>query len=586
MNLRRAIPYLLFAMTLALYLAGLAREPLPGDVSVYLRRAWELDIDGFAQTHPLFLALGKMVMVCLPFVSPPVAGGLLSAMAASLTVVLVFLIVRSLTGLALPACIGAGTLAVSHTLWFHAVMPEVYTLNAAFLAGMLYCAVRWRPDAESGERGGRGRWIFGVGMLGGLGCANHMLSAISLACCFAWILWPTRRENNRMKTLAAFLCGCLTGFIPLILLVAHDAGTLGYAAAVKMALVGGSGVTGRAVISYGSSMGRITPGHLARSACVGGAAFLYNFASPAAFLFLLGLWRTRRIGSLAILLPGLLAAHLLFGMTYAIHEAWAFLLPAWVVAAILVGLGVGRAEGGGRHLLLAASREGEEGLEPTVSGAVPEPPVPGVKSSERGAESANQEPRTKAPKIVDRASCLESHACRGETQRRPVPGSKGDGATGGWLQARGMIVLALSLLMPPLIYWVFANSAGTRMADKSTGRRLTGNEYALFYFWPPKGQSDREAQWMRQLMKTLPQDAIVALRPGYRALGMYLQTVEALRPDLLLMGLNDRTLTEAFGSGKTVFTDATDFTHYITAETSQMTVATAWHGIMRLRKKL
>jgi hypothetical protein len=91
--------------------------------------------------YPLYTLLARL------FASAPwqnVAWGvnLLSAVAGALAVGLVYLIARRLAG-RLPAVIGALAFAVSPVFWSQSVVAEVYTLNAAFVALLLWLALRW-----------------------------------------------------------------------------------------------------------------------------------------------------------------------------------------------------------------------------------------------------------------------------------------------------------------------------------------------------------------------------------------------------------------------------------------------------------
>jgi hypothetical protein len=68
---------------------------------------------------------------------------LLSAVAAATTVALVYLVIRELGAHRLGAVLGAVALAVSPVFWSQAVVAEVYTLNSAFVAALLWLALRW-----------------------------------------------------------------------------------------------------------------------------------------------------------------------------------------------------------------------------------------------------------------------------------------------------------------------------------------------------------------------------------------------------------------------------------------------------------
>ncbi|MFN2226308.1 MAG: protein O-mannosyl-transferase family [Anaerolineae bacterium] len=98
--------------------------------------------------YPLYVLLAKLLTLG-PWYNVAWAVNLLSALAGALTVALVYLLTRRLTRRRLPALAAALALAVSPIFWSQAVVAEVYTLNGAFVAGLLWLALRWadRPLA-------------------------------------------------------------------------------------------------------------------------------------------------------------------------------------------------------------------------------------------------------------------------------------------------------------------------------------------------------------------------------------------------------------------------------------------------------
>ncbi len=596
MKPRLPIPSLLFLAALCLYLPGLARQPLPGDVAVYLRRAHDLQLDSFAQTHALFLGLAHLAMRLLGWWPPALAASLLAALAAATAVALTAAILRHLGVGVAGTLFGAGALAVSHTMWFHAVIPEVYSLNAACMAGMILCALKWdkatlaRPRPErvlrvpqaqppppgssrwserlAATRGAapyspsstaakppwrrgmgvaqhascqsvappaQGRWgqetlsgkaladdnrrlpngrpflyLAAMTFLGGLACANHMLAGITLAGCWVWVgavvlyRWRQGRHSDcrgeasdspRALPLVsqvwplgvAGLLGGL-GFLPLLALLWRDADTLGWPTALTMALVGGRGISGEAMVSYGGAMGAISPPRLAKSAITCLGALLYNFPSPALLALPWGVGLCRRQAGGALLI-GLAVLHGAFAATYAIHEAWAFLLPAWMIVAMVAGLG----------------------FEP-----------------------------------------LAATASKWSVSKRQIQGKRTVAA-----------ILAITLLLPIALY-ACAPALALRLLGRSTieekagGRRLAADAYLHFYLSPPKRHAQAEAEWLRQTLADLPVDAYLCLRPGYRALAFYLQRIEGIRADLALLGHNTETLAAILKAGETVFADASN----------------------------
>jgi hypothetical protein len=92
--------------------------------------------------YPLYTLLGKLFTLG-PWHNVAWAVNLLSAVAGATTVALVYLVARQLTRRRLPAFLGAIALAVSPVFWSQSIIAEVYTLNSAFVAAMLWLALRW-----------------------------------------------------------------------------------------------------------------------------------------------------------------------------------------------------------------------------------------------------------------------------------------------------------------------------------------------------------------------------------------------------------------------------------------------------------
>ena len=139
----------LFAASLFLYIQTLAPSvaTLFDDSLEFPLVAYELAI-AHPTGYPLYILLGKLFTLG-PFPNVAWAVNLLSAVAAATTVVLVYLVARHLTRRRLPALLGAVALVVSPVFWSQAVIAEVYALNAAFVAAVLWLALRWsrRPLA-------------------------------------------------------------------------------------------------------------------------------------------------------------------------------------------------------------------------------------------------------------------------------------------------------------------------------------------------------------------------------------------------------------------------------------------------------
>jgi hypothetical protein len=94
--------------------------------------------------YPLYTLLARLFILASPAQHNVAwAVNLLSAVAGAVAVAVVYLIARELTRRRLPALLGAAALAVSPVFWSQAVVAEVYSLHSAFVAALLWLALRW-----------------------------------------------------------------------------------------------------------------------------------------------------------------------------------------------------------------------------------------------------------------------------------------------------------------------------------------------------------------------------------------------------------------------------------------------------------
>ncbi len=133
----------LFAASLALYLQTLAPSvaTLFDDSLEFPLVSYRLGI-AHPTGYPLYTLLGKLFTLA-PWHNVAWRVNLLSAMAGALAVTFVYLAARQLAARRLPALLGAVALAVSPVFWSQAIIAEVYTLAAAFVALLLWMVLRW-----------------------------------------------------------------------------------------------------------------------------------------------------------------------------------------------------------------------------------------------------------------------------------------------------------------------------------------------------------------------------------------------------------------------------------------------------------
>jgi hypothetical protein len=91
-----------------------------------------------AWDHPLYIVLGHILVRTFPFVDSLWLVNLISAIFGAASVALLFVLAYRFSASLLAACYASFSLAVSHTFWWHASTPEVYTLFVFLLLASFY----------------------------------------------------------------------------------------------------------------------------------------------------------------------------------------------------------------------------------------------------------------------------------------------------------------------------------------------------------------------------------------------------------------------------------------------------------------
>ncbi len=313
--------------TLVLYGISSAPGAVWQDSGLYQYRVWHNDLEGLeglALSHPLYhiVAIGAKHVPLGEFGRRV---SLVSAGAAALAVANLYLLMRLWLGRDLPAVIAALTLAVSHTFWWHASLAETYTLWAALFLGELVVLLQYSRTRNVG-------YLYGLGLLNGLALAVHMLAAIPLACYAVLLLVLWARRSIRARDLALIAALWILGALPYEYLILKNIvqnrdvlGTLASAA---------FGNRWRADVLNTTLSWRLIKEDI--------LLVVLNFPTPNALLFFVGLYGLHRMRStLAFrrVIAALLVLFFVFAARYTITDRYAFFLPFYCVAALVIGLG-------------------------------------------------------------------------------------------------------------------------------------------------------------------------------------------------------------------------------------------------------
>src|SRR3712207_3153754 len=109
----------------------------------------------------------------LPFGDPAYRVNLASAVFGAAAVFVLFFAGRQLSGRILAGAVGSLAFAVGNVFWSQAVIAEVYTLNALFVASVVLVLLLWRDTR-------RDCYLLAAAFLMGLSLSNHVTSGLLL----------------------------------------------------------------------------------------------------------------------------------------------------------------------------------------------------------------------------------------------------------------------------------------------------------------------------------------------------------------------------------------------------------------------
>lgn len=158
--------------------------------------------------YPLYTLLGKLFTI-IPLGDVAYRVNLMSAFFGALTVALLYLTLRLALGFRVPAILGALVFAVSPVFWSQALIAEVYTLNAAFVALTLFLLLRWKATVEEGK----GASLRPLALAYGLSLTHHRTMLLLAPAMAAFILMVDRglfkRDREWARLAALFLAPLL-----------------------------------------------------------------------------------------------------------------------------------------------------------------------------------------------------------------------------------------------------------------------------------------------------------------------------------------------------------------------------------------
>ena len=372
------VPAALFGGTLAVYVRTL--RPSFGwlDTSELITAAYHLGI-GHNPGYPTFMIIGHLFS-WLPIGTVAYRLNLMAAVMGALAVVLLYLVcLRAVAQVPKPRQVGAGTaaprgglavsnlrsmriasalaaltLAFSYTFWDLTTEAEVYTLHACLMLGAILALLRWRDE-------GRDRDLYLGWLVVGVSMGNHALTALMIPALALLMLlerggrqlWPRRIRGCA----GAFLAGAAVYLYVPLRAMANPPPEVNNPHTLR-AFWQLLSAPGCRPLMFSMSAGEValrTLGFARRT-----VRELGPFGIGPALLGVGPAMRTDARLTAALLL--LLGVDVSYAVNYNIFDIYSYFLPAYLVLAVFLAVGLERIIAWGARALLWLQRGIEKGL--------------------------------------------------------------------------------------------------------------------------------------------------------------------------------------------------------------------------------
>ena len=290
--------------------------------------------------YPLYTLIGR-AFAAVPVGDIPLRLNVMSAVIGTVAVLLVYGTVRDRTGHWPSALVAALALAFSYHFWAQSLVAEVYTLEAGLLAALLYLASRW-------ERTRSERILWAAFLVLGLALAHRPTAVLLVPAIAGWLAVsgaPSAKELGR--AILFVLPGlALYAYLPAASAFgsgyAWNAGYLSDGTPIYPDLTSGEGlfsyITARTFedFSFAYSVGE----QLHESTKFLGWLWqdYFGVGIVLAAVGVVYAWRTCR--PFAQLTIACLLLHSWFFVNYGVGDKDQMFLPAYVIIAIWIGIGV------------------------------------------------------------------------------------------------------------------------------------------------------------------------------------------------------------------------------------------------------
>ncbi len=286
-----------------------------GDTAMLIDGIQTLHISTHCNSHNVTVLIGWLLSL-LPFENIAFKANLLSVVVGSSTVVAFYFLIRAMFCNAWVGAITASCLMVSHSMWWHSTLTEVYAVNAAFVVAALWILWRLHEKFEPGR-------LYALFFVAGLSIFNHaQLGTIALGATII-LIGKSCSNGNGIRLVTRSAAAFLIGFLPYLITFIADSNRVGLATAFDQA----RGSHFKTMMFSGRIWSSLED-----------VVFLVfqQFPTPFLIAVVAGValfYKSWKLSLPAIALSVTFGVNTLFFMFFQTWDKFAFLLPSFVILA-------------------------------------------------------------------------------------------------------------------------------------------------------------------------------------------------------------------------------------------------------------
>jgi hypothetical protein len=335
-----------FAVGLGLYVRTLAPGLLTDDSAEFQTLAYTLGMT-HPTGYPLYLLLAKLFTFIVPIKDIAYRVNLLSAVFAALTLALLYLVGRLLSGWRLAPLAGALALGTQPLFWSQSVIAELYAPAACFITAVLLLVLLWRKS-------GKVHFIFTAGLLGGLSLAVHSTVALMAPAIIIYMLLVERRRSTWTASLGGVVLGVLVSLSAFLVVDKINAPSSYFNSVVRPSL----STWGLSAAQFDSPFERLAFLYAARqfrifmfskagTISVNVSLYVSFFDWITAVFLVIGLFRLFLLRwREALLVVMTWVCQMVFVLNYAIWDIYVFFIPTFVALAVVLISGMAALQDG------------------------------------------------------------------------------------------------------------------------------------------------------------------------------------------------------------------------------------------------